>query len=102
MSAVYGILGDADAAELKAVGDRLAHRGSARAEWSPAPGVHFGLRASAAVLERARDGVAVFDGFIDNPAQLARMVGRPPELGDPGSDTALVLALFTSFGTERF
>ena len=36
MGAVYGIVGDADPAELEAIGRRLAHRGEATAHWSPA------------------------------------------------------------------
>jgi asparagine synthase (glutamine-hydrolysing) len=101
MGAVYGVLGDADPAELKAMGDRLAHRGAARAEWSLTPTVHFGMRGTAGSLERVRDGVMVFDGSIDNRAQLARMVGRQSEGATAAADPLLILELFSSFGTDK-
>ena len=44
MSAIYGIVGNAEGSELERMGQRLAHRGSAITEWSPAPTVLFGRR----------------------------------------------------------
>ena len=44
MSAIYGIVGDAEGSELERMGERLVHRGSAVAEWSPATRVLFGHR----------------------------------------------------------
>ena len=50
MGAVYGILGGGDRGELRAIGARLEHRGTESAEWSPAEGVWFGARGSAAAM----------------------------------------------------
>jgi asparagine synthase (glutamine-hydrolysing) len=100
MGALYGILGDADSAELRAMGDRLEHRGAARAEWSPAPQVHLGMRGSAGSLQQTAGGPLVFDGFIDNRCSIAEAVGRS---GQPTSETdpSLLLELYASSGTER-
>ena len=76
MEAVYGILGGADRAELRAIGARLEHRGPESAEWSPAEGVWFGVRGSVAVVGRQREGAVVFVGSIDNRRELARGLGR--------------------------
>ncbi|HET6796465.1 MAG TPA: asparagine synthase-related protein [Gemmatimonadales bacterium] len=102
MGAVYGILGDASSAELTAMGNRLAHRGAARAEWSPAAQVHFGLRGSTGAVERAAGGPLVFDGFIDNRSYIASIGGRKVSAPlDVDADSELVLELCASSGTER-
>jgi asparagine synthase (glutamine-hydrolysing) len=103
MGAVYGIAGDADPAELRAMGQRLAHRGSVSAEWSPAATIHLGMRGSPAAIERVRDGLVAFDGAIDNRTELARLLRRKPaEQASPAADTLLVLELFSALGTEGF
>jgi len=78
MGAVYGIVGDAAPAELEAMGQRLAHRGEVSAAWSPAASIHLGMNGTPAAVERVRDGVIVFDGAIDNRAELARLLKRRP------------------------
>src|SRR3954463_5631571 len=103
MGAVYGIVGDADPAELEALGRRLAHRGAVTAHWSPAAGVHLGMTGSAEALERVREGVIVFDGAIDNRQELARMVRH--RSGEPliaATDALLVLELYSESGDEAF
>jgi asparagine synthase (glutamine-hydrolysing) len=103
MGAVYGIAGDADPAELNAMGQRLSHRGAVGAEWSPAPSIHLGMRGSSAGLERVRDGVIVFDGAIDNRAELVRLLKhRSGEQPSPSGDALLVLELFSKLGTDGF
>jgi asparagine synthase (glutamine-hydrolysing) len=44
MSAIYGLIGEANLAELTAMGERLTHRGNQVNEWSPFPGVFIGYR----------------------------------------------------------
>jgi asparagine synthase (glutamine-hydrolysing) len=55
------------------------------------------------MVERLRDGVLVFDGAIDNRAELGRMLKRQPvEQPSVESDALLVLELFSALGTEAF
>src|SRR4051812_18050152 len=103
MGAVFGIVGDANSAELEAVGRRLAHRGGATAHWSPAPAIHLGMSGSPAAVETVRDGVIVFDGAIDNRIELIRLLKRQPEDRLSGtSDALLVLELYSALGDEGF
>ena len=44
------------------MGLRLAHRGAESADWSPASGVRFGVRGSAAVVNGQAGGLLAFDG----------------------------------------
>jgi asparagine synthase (glutamine-hydrolysing) len=101
MAAIYGILGDADAAELAAIGERLSHRGPAGVTWSPVSGVHLGLRASATEATRQAGGPLAFDGAIDNRRELATLLGhpRPDEIG-PETDAALVHELVATRGLD--
>jgi asparagine synthase (glutamine-hydrolysing) len=96
---VYGILGGGDRGELRAIGARLEHRGAESAEWSPAEGVWFGARGSAAAMARQSEGAIVFDGSIDNRGELARALGRVagPE---PARDGTLAGELWDAFGEE--
>jgi asparagine synthase (glutamine-hydrolysing) len=103
MGAVYGIAGDADRAELTAMGERLAHRGPMQAEWSPAPSIHLGMRGSVASIEGTRDGVIAFDGAIDNRPEIASLLKHSPrEQPSPSGDALLVLELFSKLGTDSF
>src|SRR3954469_13732860 len=103
MGAVFGIVGDADSAELEAVGRRLAHRGGATAHWSPAPGIHLGITGSPAAVETVRDGVIVLDGAIDNRADLIRLLKRQPEeRRSATTDALLALELYSALGDEGF
>jgi asparagine synthase (glutamine-hydrolysing) len=101
MGAVYGILGDADREELSAMDARLRHRGAAGANWSPGPGVHLGLRGSAAAVERMAGGPLVFDGAVDNRREIARRVGRPEAfIPVPADDGPLLLELLRRLGPD--
>jgi asparagine synthase (glutamine-hydrolysing) len=101
MGAVYGILGDADREELSAVGERLAHRGAAGASWSPARGVHLGMRGSAAEVRLLADGTIVFDGAVDNRRQIADRLGRPATaMPSPAEDGLLLLEVMHLFGSD--
>jgi asparagine synthase (glutamine-hydrolysing) len=103
MGAVFGIVGDANSAELEAVGRRLAHRGNTTAHWSPAPTIHLGTSGSPAAVEAVRDGVIVFDGAIDNHTELIRLLKRQPEeQRSQTSDALLVLELYSALGDEGF
>ena len=99
--ALYGILGDAGARELAAMDARLRHRGSAGASWSPAAGVHLGLRGAEAVVSRLAGGPLAFDGAVDNRRQLATLTGRPASFTpEPADDGLLVLELLHRLGPD--
>lgn len=100
MGAVYGILGDADPAEVRAMGDRLAHRAEGVREWSLSPTLHLGMRARHGSLDRVDGGPIVFDGAIDNRADLGgRNADRAP--GTTSVDDALLaLKLLQQRGTD--
>ena len=42
MGAIFGIVGDGSLAEVRAMGQRVAHRGQFQQAWNPAPDVYFG------------------------------------------------------------
>jgi asparagine synthase (glutamine-hydrolysing) len=100
VGALYGIIGPSDGSEARAMGLRLAHRGAESAEWSPASGVRFGVRGSAAVVNAQAGGLLVFDGVVDNREDLARQLGHPGERTDLAGDAALVLELWRAQGVE--
>lgn len=101
MTAIYGVIGDANRAELEAMAGRLAHRGGFGAHWSPAPGVWLGMQ-SRELHELATDGPLLFDGALDNRWALAtrrsaRALRADP---DPGSDALLLTSLLESEGPD--
>jgi asparagine synthase (glutamine-hydrolysing) len=99
--AIFGILGDAGAEELAAMDARLRHRGAAGAHWSPAAGVHLGLRSEAAVVARLAGGPLVFDGAVDNRRELAKLTGRPASFTpEPADDGPLLLELLHLLGPD--
>ena len=101
MGAVYGILGEASRDELEAMGARLAHRGTAGAHWSPAPGVHLGMRGTSRPVQSLADGPLVFDGALDNRRQLAERLGRPrSSTPSPADDGLLLLELLHLLGPD--
>jgi hypothetical protein len=90
MGAIYGIIGETGRAELEAMGARLAHRGRFGAQWSPAPGVWFGMQCRE-LVERATDGPLLFDGALDNRWQLTKRRGAARARLDPGAQNSLRL-----------
>jgi asparagine synthase (glutamine-hydrolysing) len=98
MGAVYGILGDADAGEIRAIGDRLAHRGERLSEWSLGPMLRLGMRTHRGWVERLAGGPIVFDGAIDNRADLTS--GAP--VASPVDDALVLLDLFERSGASAF
>jgi asparagine synthase (glutamine-hydrolysing) len=101
VGAIYGILGDADPAELADMAARLSHRGPANASWSPARGVHLGMLGGPAEIELLRDGVLVFDGAVDNRRRLAERLGRRDRaVPGPGFDGLLLLELIHREGVD--
>jgi asparagine synthase (glutamine-hydrolysing) len=101
MGAVYGMLGEGSLAEVRAMGERLAHRGPQAQVWSLSPRVHLGVRGSSDTIVAQSDGILIFDGAIDNRAALARLLKRPraDDIG-PEDDAALLLELLCSLGTD--
>jgi len=99
MAAIYGVIGDANRAELEAMAGRLAHRGTFGAHWSPAPGVWLGMQ-SRELDGLATDGPLLFDGAIDNRWALAtRRSARTLRADlDPGSDALLLTRLLEGEG----
>ncbi len=101
MGAVFGIVGDASPAELEPMSERLAHRGSHAATWSPAPSVHLGMRGTAAAVRQAEGGDLVFDGVIDNRTELATLINRSePKSASPDDDPGLMRDLLRAIGKE--
>jgi asparagine synthase (glutamine-hydrolysing) len=100
VGAVFGILGGADAGELQAMSSRLAHRGNASADWSPAPSLRLGIRGSPAQVAAQRDGPLAFDGAIDNREELAAKLGRRPGGAEPAGDAALAAELWAALGED--
>src|SRR6266511_1750725 len=101
MGAVYGMVGEVDLAEVRAMGERLFHRGPHAQAWSLSPKVHLGVRGSSETIVAQADGVLTFDGAIDNRSALARLLKRP-RVDDPGpqDDAALLLELLCSLGPD--
>jgi asparagine synthase (glutamine-hydrolysing) len=97
--AIYGVIGDADRGELEAMGGRLAHRGRFGAQWSPAPGVWFGMQ-SREFAGIATDGPLLLDGALDNRWQLAQRRGASRTECDPSCDPSLLLELLETEGTQ--
>jgi asparagine synthase (glutamine-hydrolysing) len=100
LGAVYGILGGAAADELSAMSGRLAHRGAASAEWSPAPNLWLGVRGSTGAVGAQRGGPLAFDGAIDNRDVLAKRLGHRGERVDPAGDGPLAAELWASLGED--
>src|SRR2546428_13192183 len=101
MGAVYGMLGEGGLGELRAMGERLSHRGPHAHAWSLSSRVHLGVRGSSETIVAQADGVLVFDGAIDNRSALARLLKRPRvEDARPQDDAALLLELLCSLGPD--
>jgi asparagine synthase (glutamine-hydrolysing) len=101
MGAVFGILGDAGPGELEAMSERLAHRGASGAHWSPADGVHLGMRGAAPAVQALAGGGLVFDGALDNRHRLAARLGRRPQSSlSPADDGPLLLELLHLLGAD--
>jgi asparagine synthase (glutamine-hydrolysing) len=100
MVAIYGVIGDASRAELEAMGERLAHRGKFGAQWSPAPGVWFGMQ-SRELTDLETDGPLLFNGSLDNRWELAKRRGGAARAEcDPAGDARLLLELLEADGTR--
>ncbi len=102
MGALYGILGDADAGEVRSIGERLAHRGQGVCEWSLGPLLRLGMRTRLSGVDRLAGGPVVFDGAIDNRPDLPTHGGRGAAIASPVDDALLALDLFHREGTEAF
>ncbi|HEY8196719.1 MAG TPA: asparagine synthase-related protein [Gemmatimonadales bacterium] len=103
MGALYGILGDADPGEVRSIGERLAHRGGFLSEWSVGPRLRLGMRTRLGGVERLAGGPIVFDGEINNRADLLARNGRHEAISPSAPDDALlVLSLFNEEGTDAF
>jgi asparagine synthase (glutamine-hydrolysing) len=103
MGAVYGILGEATAAEVRQLGERLAHRGPGAAAWSLSPSVHLGISGHPLLVQQLEGGPMVFDGAMDNRADLAALLKRaavPPPI--PQEDGVLALELISRLGVDGF
>jgi asparagine synthase (glutamine-hydrolysing) len=99
MGALYGILGDAGSEEIRAIGERLVHRGNRVCEWSVGPLLRLGMRSSVGALERLAGGAVTYDGVIDNRDELAEEHRRG---SSPVDDAVTVLELFYRHGIEAF
>ena len=80
MTAIYGIIGPADAAEIASMGHRLLHRGAGKREWTPVSDVHLGERLKRNSGDRV-DCVA-FDGALDNATEFATALNVASTTGE--------------------
>ncbi len=90
MGGLFGILGEARAAELAAMGERLAHRGQPLHVWSPAPGVHLGQLGG----DIDPDGAVALDGSLNDTRTLREQL----ELRRDASSATIVGRLFGTRG----
>ena len=102
MGALYGILGEADSGEVRAIGERLAHRGEQVCDWSSGPLLRMGMRTQRARLDRLAGGSIAFDGTIDNRTELAKDQGKASAVASPVDDALMLLDLFERQGTDAF
>jgi asparagine synthase (glutamine-hydrolysing) len=93
--AIYGVVGDADRAELDAMAARLAHRGAFGAHWTPAPGVWFGMQSRSA-RGLTTEGPLLLDGVLDNRRQLAPRGA----IADDADDLGVLRKLLDAEGPE--
>jgi asparagine synthase (glutamine-hydrolysing) len=101
VGALYGILGAADHTELRALGDRLAHRGREAAEWWPGRDLLLGIRGPRRIVDVQEHGPVAFEGAIDNRGEIARLLRRrDAEAVGPADDAGLVFELIDSLGAE--
>jgi asparagine synthase (glutamine-hydrolysing) len=98
---LYGILGAANHHELRALAERLTHRGRESAVWSPGRDLHLGIRGPRSVVDVQEHGPVAFEGAIDNRGEIARILGRrgAGAVG-PRDDAGLVFELIDSLGPE--
>ena len=99
MVAIYGVVGDADRAELDAMAARLTHRGAFGAQWSPGPGIWFGMQARSQA-ELATEGPLLLDGRLDNRRQLRLRRGGGSANDGPAKDAALLTELLDAEGPD--
>ena len=102
MGAIYGILGDADSGEVRAMGDRLAHRGERVSEWTVGSLLRLGMRTRGSQVERLSGGPISFDGAIDNRTDLVKEHRPAAPIGSEVDDGLLVLDHFRRFGVNAF
>lgn len=101
MGALYGILGAADQSELRALGDRLVHRGREAAEWRPGRDLLLGIRGARRIVDVQEHGPVAFEGAIDNRVEIARLLRRrDADAVGPAADAGLVFELIDSVGPE--
>jgi asparagine synthase (glutamine-hydrolysing) len=99
MAAIYGVVGDANRAELEAMAARLEHRGTFGARWSPAPGVWLGMQ-SRELDQLATDGPLLLDGALDNRRKLAARRSAPLPEALRANDLLLLTDLLEREGPE--
>ncbi|MGB7948036.1 MAG: asparagine synthase-related protein [Candidatus Binatia bacterium] len=97
MSAIYGIVGNADTSLLRAMGARLAHRGSVVQEWQPDTNVFFGSRSGGAsrLLESSERLQVAADASLFNREAIAEKV----KVFNAQSEPELIQRAFMMFGT---
>jgi asparagine synthase (glutamine-hydrolysing) len=101
VGALYGILGAADHTEMRALGDRLAHRGREAAEWRAGRDLYLGIRGARRIVDVQEHGPVAFEGAIDNRGEIARLLRRRDAGAvGPAEDAGLVFELIDSLGVE--
>lgn len=100
MGGIFGIVGGAEPAELRAMGRRLAHRAPDAEVWSLSGDVHLGQGASPDDRSSPCGRPVAFEGILENLGELADDLKVGPE--HAGSAPSVVLALYRRLGAGGF
>jgi asparagine synthase (glutamine-hydrolysing) len=103
MTAIYGLVGDADAGMLASMRERLLHRGSQVCEWSPAPGVYFGQVYEANGLSSQQADLPITaDISLYNREQVIDALVKHGQKSISQTIPGLILDAFHQFGADAF
>jgi asparagine synthase (glutamine-hydrolysing) len=98
MGAIFGIMGDGNPSELEPFADRLYHRGDDSICWSVSKNLHYGAR----FFRHGNNDYRIpsypilFDGFIDNKAELLALLSD--KTSEKIEDSELMYRLYEALG----
>ena len=100
MGAIFGVMGNSDTSDVEKLSERLEHRGDTCKIWSVSDKVRWGVRFFNKPNQEygLPSEPVLFDGFLDNRADLAHMVmgDKKPSI----SDADLIFRLYEKYGPE--
>ncbi len=103
-SAIYGLYGRGERAEVQEMGQRLAHRGPYESIVSPCENALLGWRCRGRDVQSGPGSQVplVFAGFLTNRDEIARRLGTPLPAAGVHEDARLIWALYQKLGPECF